>query len=522
MKTKKKFILLILLSLAYTGLQTQPLYSDYYINPLNTWSGVTGGVLHFNDTTYMAGIGGYNYGYNVEKAIIFLKLDGEGIPVYQKLYGEMGHEYYAGFSGCFRRVGNDHFIFTIINRNLFTNEYSSIVYYLNRNFDTIYSKEFSFDGVPSTMATNIIPANDGGYYVLGNYGPINGQAQRFDTFILKIDSTLNMLWQRLYNFSYFNQLTSLEATPDQGLLISGLVADQSIYYTIRPLIAKTDSLGNIEWFWDQGSYPHSYDDGRAVCGISSDGDYLIAYPYATYQGPPYPVPSSVKVLRVVKFNPQGNVIWSKDYGSSSIDLEVMPLIPKDDGTILIPVSRWDAQVSRWNSYILHINNEGDSLWMREYEHILDGGPAKGSQIMNINLTPSETIIAAGVVLHDSYPSLQAMWIMHLDEYGCPVADCDTTVGVKPIMAAKHTGISVYPNPASTQFFLQLPEKESLNRESELHLRIFDAKGGLVLQKNIPNGNGSIPVEIDGWLPGLYMLQVSDRNLIIGHTKLLVK
>lgn len=509
-----------MLSLAYTGLQTQPLYSDYYINPLNSWSSAST-TITIDDTTFVAGIGGYNYGYN-EKTIIFLKLDAEGQTVFQKIYGELGYWYYPSFPGCFRRVGDDHFILTIIRRNLSSNERSSIIYYIDRNFDTLYVNEIKFDGIEHTKATNIIPANDGGYYVLGNFGPNDGQTNRYDTFILKTDATLKTLWHRFYSFSYYNQLTSLEATPDHGLLISGLTKGEMSYYTAKPIVAKTDSVGNLEWVWDEGSYPYSYDDGWAICSIASDGNYLIAYPHATYQGPPYPVPLSEQVLQLIKFSPQGAVIWSKDYGVSAKLHEVWSLHAKDDGTNLVAGTKYDTLVSRWKSYILHVNNEGDSLWMREYEHLLDVGPATKNEIKNIKLTPSNTILAVGGVEYHYPPGLQAMWIMHLDEYGCPVADCDTTVGVKPIMAAKQTSISVYPNPASTHFFLQLPEKEYMNRESELHLRIFNAKGVLVLQKNIPNGNGSISFEIDGWLPGLYMLQVSDRNLIIGHTKLLVK
>lgn len=523
MKTKNCFILLILLSLAYTGLQTQPLYSDYYINPLNTWSAVTGGVVHFDDTTYMAGIGGYNYGYNVEKAIIFLKVDGEGVPVYQKLYGEMGHEYYAGSSGCFRRVGNDHFVLPIVKRNLFTNELSSILYYLNRDFDTLYVNEFMHEDGKNTLARKIVPALDGGYYVTGGHAIYDGDTYiGQNMFILKTDAKLNILWQKSNSLSYRTEPLYMETTPDHGLLISGFTEAEYQFYSRNPFIAKTDSLGNLEWVWNEGSYPYSYDDGWAVCGITSDGDYMIAYSHATYQGPPYPVPDSERVLRLVKLSPQGAVVWTKEFGPSDISHDVWSLLIKDDGTSLVAGSIYDTQVSRWKSYILNFNNDGDSLWMREYEHIQEVGPATKNQIFHLNLTPSNTILAVGGVEYHYPPGLQAMWIMHLDEYGCPIPNCDTTVSVKPIMIAKQSGISVYPNPASTHFFLHLPENEQINRENEWHIRIFNAKGRLVLQKNIPNNNGNIHFEIDGWLPGLYLLQVSDRNLIVGHTKLLVK
>jgi hypothetical protein len=521
MKTKKKFILLILLSLAYTGLQTQPLYSDYYINPLNTWSSAPGGVVFYNDTTFVAGIGGYNFMYN-EKVIIFIKLDGEGAPVHQKIYGELGFEYYPGFSGCFRRVDNDNFVFPIVKRDLFTTLHTSILYYIDSNFDTLYVNEFIYEVDKSTLARQIVSAFDGGFYVTGGHALTAGNnTTGQNMFILKTDAQFNKLWQRSHYLAFRCEPLYMETTPDHGLLISGFTRDEYPFYSRKPFIAKTDSLGNLEWVWNEGSYPYSYDDGWAVCGMASDGNYLMAYTHATYQGPPYPVPPSEMVLRVVKFSPHGDAFWAKDYGPSAIWHEVRSLRNKDDGTSLIAGFRYDKVVERWKAYILNINNEGDSLWMREYEHMLDVDLATWNQINHINLTPSNTILAVGQVQYHYPPGLQAMWIMHLDEYGCPVADCDTTVGIMPSVVAEYAGLTVYPNPASKYCTLRVPLQFAHTRNHQLMLRIFNAQGSMILSRNIEYGNGTADIDVSQLTPGLYILQLTDNRSNIGHTRLII-
>jgi hypothetical protein len=272
-------ILLIIICSAFNHSIAQPLYSNYYINPLYNWSVLNGGSIIVNDTNYIAGIGG-GLGYG-EKVIIFGKLNSDGELVSFKTYGEPLCRYYPGFNGCFRSIDSDNFIFVISKRDLITNFYSSILYHLNHDFDTLLSKEFVIaDGV-NTIARQIIPAFDNGYYVTGIHGPLNDSTVNSSFFILKTDNVFNIEWQQSYSLTWRNEALYLAKTPDNGLLISGFTQDLPIAYSMKPLLVKTDSLGNILWIWNEGS---EYEDYPAVATIDDNGNYIVAYPHATEQG----------------------------------------------------------------------------------------------------------------------------------------------------------------------------------------------------------------------------------------------
>jgi hypothetical protein len=512
------YIILFLLCSLCNNLNAQPLYSNYYINPLGTWSSLNGGAIMMNDTTYIAGIGG-GLGY-AEKSIIFGKLNSEGEMVFMKTYGEQYCRYYPGFNGCFRTIDDQNFIFIISKRNMITNFNSSILYYLNHNFDTLFSKEFAIAEGVGTIARQTIPAFDDGYYVIGMHSPLNDTTENSSFFILKTDSVFNIEWQQSYSITWQNEALYMVKTPDNGLLISGFTRDQPAAYSVKPLVVKADSLGNILWIWNEGSI---YDDTKAVVSIADDGNYLAAYTHAVYQGPPYPIPPARKILRVVKFDPDGEIIWEKDYGpETDIDYYVNYLHSYDDGAHLIGGRQWDDSVLRWTSYILKINDDGDSLWMRYYEHEDATGIATMNVISYLNVTPGNSILATGVIVQYGVPGgVQAMWIMHLDSLGCVEKDCDPTVGLPLAFNQNSTGLFVYPNPASNICYIRIPEEMGKTGRTHFHINLFNSQGVLVQQIRRKNSDEIISLDTGHLPPGLYLLQLTDGLSISGQTKLLI-
>lgn len=512
------YTILILSCSSINHLSAQPLYFNYYINPLGTWSSINGGAIIINDTTFIAGIGG-KPGFD-EKVIIFVKLNSEGEAVFTKTYGEPYCWYYQGFNSCFRPVGDENFIFVIAKRDMITNFASSILYYLNHNFDTLFSKEFTIAEGVWTAARQIMPAFDDGYYVTGIHGPLNDSTVNSNFFILKTDDLFNIEWQQSYSPTWRNEALYMVKTPDNGLLISGFTEDLPSSYSLKPLLIKTDSLGNILWIWNEGS---EFDDYPAVATITNDGNYIVAYPHATEQGLPYPVPPSSRVLRVVKFESNGDILWTKDYGSSNIDNQVTSIHSYEDGKHLIGGVHYVDSIFRWKSYILKINDEGDSLWMRHYEHEYDAGIATSNIIYNLKVTPGNGILATGsIVQYDVPGGVQAMWIMHLDSLGCIEKDCDPTVGIPLAFHQNSTGLSVYPNPASNVCCIRIPEDMNSTRNNYFLVQLFNNQGVLVQQTRRKYSEDIISLDTGELPPGLYLLHLTDGSANKYQTKLIVQ
>lgn len=510
------YVILFLAFSIFNHLGAQPLYSNYYINPLNNWSGLNGGAILINDTTYIAGIGGQ--GIN-EKVIIFGKLNSEGEMVFTKTYGEPYCWYYPGFNACFRSVEDQNFIFVISKRNLITNSYSSVLYFLNHNFDTLFSKEFTIAEGVTTTARQIIPSYDYGYYVTGIHGILSDSTENSSFFILKTDAEFNIEWQLSHSLTWRNEALFMLKTPDHGLLISGFTEDLPTAYSKNPLVVKADSLGNILWIWNEGS---EFDDYPAVATIANDGNYIVAYPHATEQGAAYPVPPSSRVLRIIKFNNNGSILWSKDYGSSNIDNEISSIYTYDDGTHLIGGFYFVDSTFRWTSYILKINDDGDEIWLRYYEHEDDTGIATLNGIYYLNVTPGNGIIATGQIVQYGVPGgVQAMWIMHMDSIGCVEKGCDPTLGIPFAHTQKSTELSVYPNPASNICYIRIPEDMKFSVNNYFLVQLFNSQGVLVQQTRRRISDGTISLDTGDLPSGLYLLHLTDGSNNKYQTKLIV-
>lgn len=83
----------------------------------------------------------------------------------------------------------------------------------------------------------------------------------------------------------------------------------------------------------------------------------------------------------------------------------------------------------------------------------------------------------------------------------------TTTGITGELTPE--GIEVFPVPASEQLFVRLPDNFSPE-----NLTVFSATGKVILQTGQMNVSGGIlTLNADSWAPGVYIVQVSDKNSI---------
>ncbi|MGG7036551.1 MAG: T9SS type A sorting domain-containing protein [Flavobacterium sp.] len=79
---------------------------------------------------------------------------------------------------------------------------------------------------------------------------------------------------------------------------------------------------------------------------------------------------------------------------------------------------------------------------------------------------------------------------------------DTSLGIKGV---KKKALSIFPNPAKNEIFIQNDSETFLSKA-----KIFDLTGKLLSVKFIENGNNP-RITISGLARGLYMLTVEDLN-----------
>jgi hypothetical protein len=166
----------------------------------------------------------------------------------------------------------------------------------------------------------------------------------------------------------------------------------------KVLMMKADEDFNPLWANLSSEY---YSTGRSVCELSDHG-YCFAGVITRYWMP-------LKIIYVLKTNPQGEIIWERSFGDDTDDLDVHSIVEAPDGGILIC---GDFRLKNTNTIsmgVMKISASGDSLWMKSYRR---SDQSRGYQILPAH--PGGYLLA-GTDQPDNGPI--ELYLVRIDENG---------------------------------------------------------------------------------------------------------
>ena len=143
----------------------------------------------------------------------------------------------------------------------------------------------SLGGSDYDAATNIQQTKDGGYIIAGlsfsNDGDVNGNHGFSDYWILRLNSSGNIQWQKSFGGSNYDNAFSIQQTKDGGYIIVGntfsndgdVSGHHGDSYSSDYWIVKLGSAGNIQ---GQQSLGGTYNEYAGKIEQTRDGGYITA------------------------------------------------------------------------------------------------------------------------------------------------------------------------------------------------------------------------------------------------------
>jgi len=241
----------------------------------------------------------------------------------------------------------------------------------------------TFGGSGDDRGNDIIQTSDGGFAVLGytdsSDGDISINNGFRDFWLIKLDNSGNLTWQKSFGFSGADEGKTIIETSDGHILISGVLDVTSSngmgnfgrpnsehaggdYWSI-----KVTSSGDLVWsrfyggsFTDSPTGIAETENNEFIfVGSSDSNDVDISNNKGTYD------------FWVVKSEAGGNMIWEKSYGGSEID-EARAIAKSNDGNYIIvgDTRSRDFDVSVNNGaadlWAIKIAGNGDLIWNQSY------------------------------------------------------------------------------------------------------------------------------------------------------------
>lgn len=240
----------------------------------------------------------------------------------------------------------------------------------------------SLGGTGDEIAYDIKVTSDNGYIIIGyttsNDGDVSGNHGGSDIWVVKLNASGNIQWQKTYGGNDGESGNSVTQTIDGGYIIAGTAisssnGDVGVNHGGNDVwIVKIDDMGTLEW---QKTIGGSYFDRAYSIIQNTDGTYMIAGETESNDGD---VSGNHGWLDawVAKLSATGDVLWQKSFGGTGMDAAKSIVKTSDGGYIIAgetesndgDVSGNHGGTTGWISapdvWVFKINSSGTLLWQK--------------------------------------------------------------------------------------------------------------------------------------------------------------
>ena len=244
------------------------------------------------------------------------------------------------------------------------------------NFYFLYAQptiewQKSLGGTESEAANSIQQTNDGGYIVAGlsysNNNDVTGNHGDSDYWIVKLDSTGIVMWQKSLGGTKEDIANSIIQTIDGGFIVAGWTDSNDSDITLNRghndcWVVKLNSTGIIEW---QKTLGGTNSDRATSIQQTSNGGYIVAGWTGSSDGDVTGYLGDEDYW-IVKLDSTGVIVWQKSLGGNSID-EANSIIQTNDGGFVVAGwtgSNVTGHPGSFDCWIVKLDSTGNIKWQK--------------------------------------------------------------------------------------------------------------------------------------------------------------
>jgi uncharacterized repeat protein (TIGR01451 family) len=213
-------------------------------------------------------------------------------------------------------------------------------------------------------------------YVFGEGGDITGSNGGIDAWLIELDGSGELLWQRCYGGSGWDRVYSAALTSDGGIIMTGSSTSSDGDVGMNQggtdlWLVKLDAAHDIDWEYTYGG---TQDDQGTSVQQTADGGYIVAGSTASNNGD-VTGHHGINDLWVLKVSATGALEWQHALGGTANDYGGGKVLQVDDGGYVVATSSMstDGDLTSNNGifdfWVLKLDAQGEIVWQHSY-----GGP----------------------------------------------------------------------------------------------------------------------------------------------------
>lgn len=249
----------------------------------------------------------------------------------------------------------------------------------------------SFGDIPRS----VLATEDGGYLVVGlsmsDDDDISNQIGKGDGWLLKTDNIGNLLWEKTYGTEYQDEFKKIILANDGGYLIAGYRSGVSAGTNSQAItsdfwVIKINESGDLVW---ERNFGESRSESIVDVVATNDGYLLLGnsdspnFASAGYRGQIDPI--------LLKINNSGQELWTRRWGGAQNDFAT-GLHILNNGRIVVSGyadSKYNNHHGATDGWLTYLNSNGQLIWSRFFGGQLD------DQLHAVSGGPGDQIYAAG-------------------------------------------------------------------------------------------------------------------------------
>ncbi len=460
--------------------------------------------------------------YHGSNDIWLVRTDSVGIMLWEKCYGG---SYGETPEKLIKKSEDEYFIFgyagsTDGDVQSGNNGFADLwVVKINGLGDIQWEKTYGCTGVDNPRDLILTP--DGGFVMIDRIGIGGGDVTHFygigDCWMAKCDSLGNLEWEKTLGNDGLDNCVSMIVNKAGNIMMIGAAQWHGGLVECFPdgawgdvWIVELDLQGNILTQYCYGG--SHYDTGHSIIELE-DGYVFVAVTYSNdgdVSGFHGNQPEEKSDIWVVRLDEQLEIVWQKCLGGYRSDNPNYLTLTVDGGFVVIGMTNsFDGDVSGNHSlsgdfdiWVVKLDGDGELIWQQCY------GGKWSERLENPHTVLKKSdynyVFAASSNYSPSF-DVQCGTFHNYNAWLFEIALDDTTHIVNPI--ANRQSMNLFPNPATTEVWLQLPADIPL---SDMQIELYNPEGSL-LYKAQPVSNFH-KIETAQLPVGLYVVRLWDgRN-----------